>query len=110
MALQGLLIAGGRFEVAERLGGGSFSEVYIGIDRENGRRVCIKFEDSRVEMAQSKREADIYARLQGGVGIPTLYWHGEVEGPEDQQHRQYLALVMQLLGQLLTFLFPYILN
>ena len=104
MALRGLMIAGGRFEVTERLGGGSFSEVYTGIDRENGgRRVCVKFEDSRIEMAQLKREADIYARLQGGVGVPTLYWHGEVEGPDNQQHRQYLALVMQLLGQLLPF-------
>jgi serine/threonine protein kinase len=97
--MQGLVLAG-KYEVGERLGGGSFSEIYAGVDRQaNGRRVCIKFEDMRIEMPQLSNEADIYARLQGGLGIPQLYWHGEIEGPASQQGQRYLALVIELLGQ-----------
>jgi serine/threonine protein kinase len=96
--MQGLHL-GGQYEVGERLGGGSFSEIYAGIDQNcSGRRICIKFEDMRIAMPQLSNEADIYSRLQGGVGIPKLYWHGEIKGPESQQGRSYLALVIELLG------------
>lgn len=104
-------VAGGRFSVGvdaseggktllvERLGGGTFGEVYLGVT-DAGERVAVKVEltvhDARGSSALRGggcllHEGDVYRKLVGCAGVPTVRWFG-MHGSD------YSALVMDLLG------------
>lgn len=81
---------GGRFKCVERIGGGSFGEIYSGVDTKTKKSVAIKFETMKSEIPQLASESVIYKTLSGGVNIPKYYWFGT-----EINHR---AMVIQLLG------------
>ncbi|KAJ3176093.1 casein kinase I [Irineochytrium annulatum] len=84
-------MVGGRWTVdpKERLGKGSFGEVFAGVDTETGAHVAIKREVVS-QRPQLIHEYDIYQKLIGVDGFPQIYHFG-TEGV-------YNALVMERLG------------
>ncbi|XP_009621857.1 casein kinase 1-like protein 11 [Nicotiana tomentosiformis] len=92
-------VVGGKFKLGRRIGSGSFGELYLGVNIQNGEEVAIKLESVKTKHPQLHYESKIYMLLSGGTGIPNLKWFG-VEG-------EYNVMVIDLLGPSLEDLFNY---
>ncbi|KAJ8765175.1 hypothetical protein K2173_011435 [Erythroxylum novogranatense] len=92
-------VIGGKFKLGRKIGSGSFGELYLGINVQNGEEVAIKLESVKTKHPQLHYESKLYMLLQGGTGIPHLKWFG-VEG-------DYNVMVIDLLGPSLEDLFNY---
>jgi len=77
--------------VLERLGGGSFGEVYLGEVVDTKVRVAVKIEPPACVVQSLLHEGKVYRKLQNNRGIPTVQWYG-LHG------RDFAALVMELMG------------
>ncbi|KAK0422369.1 hypothetical protein QR680_007529 [Steinernema hermaphroditum] len=87
----------GKYRLVRKIGGGSYGDVYLGIDNGNGEKVAVKIESYKARLPQLHYESRVYKMLQGGVGIPHLRWYGT--------ERNFNILVMDLLGPSLEDLF-----
>ncbi|XP_031097830.1 casein kinase 1-like protein 10 isoform X1 [Ipomoea triloba] len=92
-------VIGGKFKLGRKIGGGSFGELYLGVNVQTGDEVAVKLEPVKTKHPQLHYESKLYMLLQGGTGIPHLKWFG-VEG-------EYNAMVIDLLGPSLEDLFNY---
>ncbi|CAN4113689.1 unnamed protein product [Withania somnifera] len=92
-------VVGGKFKLGRKIGSGSFGELYLGVNVQNGGEVAIKLESVKTKHPQLHYESKIYMLLQGGTGIPNLKWFG-VEG-------DFNVMVIDLLGPSLEDLFNY---
>ncbi|XP_078166587.1 casein kinase 1-like protein 10 [Carex rostrata] len=92
-------IVGGKFKLGRKIGCGSFGELYIAVNIQNGEEVAVKLEPVKTKHPQLQFESKIYMLLQGGTGVPHLKWFG-VEG-------EYNVMVIDLLGPSLEDLFNY---
>ncbi|KAL7113124.1 hypothetical protein ACP275_04G044200 [Erythranthe tilingii] len=92
-------VVGGKFKLGRKIGCGSFGELFLGVNIQNGEEVAIKLESVKTKHPQLHYESKIYMILQGGTGIPNLKWFG-VEG-------EYNVMVIDLLGPSLEDLFNY---
>lgn len=90
-------VGDGQFIVREKIGAGSFGDVYIGISQDSGREVAIKLESTSSKHPQLRYEMKILKELQGEVGVAELFYYG-VE-------RYFSVLVISLLGNSLEDLF-----
>lgn len=95
-SLKGLIV-GEKYRVEQRIGAGSFGDIYLGVDLKTRDQVAIKIEPLKTEQPQLKLEWKLYSLLAGGKGIPAIHWFGIVG-----EHRM---LVMDLLGSSLEDLF-----
>ncbi|XP_062226160.1 casein kinase 1-like isoform X2 [Phragmites australis] len=89
----------GKFKLGKKIGSGSFGELYLGVNVQNGEEVAVKLESVKSRHPQLHYESKLYTLLQGGTGIPHLKWYG-VEG-------EYNVMVIDLLGPSLEDLFNY---
>jgi serine/threonine protein kinase len=55
-SLNGLVI-NGRFHLVNKIGEGSFGEVYCGIDKKNGKEIAVKTESTKAEFPQIAYES-----------------------------------------------------
>ncbi|CAH9073756.1 unnamed protein product [Cuscuta europaea] len=92
-------IIGDKFKIMRKIGSGSFGELYLGVNLQNGEEVAIKLEPVRTRHPQLHYESKIYSLLQGGTGIPSLKWFGV--------DKDYNVMVIDLLGPSLEDLFNY---
>ncbi|XP_059665728.1 casein kinase 1-like protein 10 [Cornus florida] len=92
-------VIGGKFKLGRKIGSGSFGELYLGVNTQNGEEVAVKLESVKSKHPQLHYESKLYMLLQGGTGIPHLKWFG-VEG-------EYNVMVIDLLGPSLEDLFNY---
>ncbi|CAA2934234.1 casein kinase I-like [Olea europaea subsp. europaea] len=92
-------VVGGKFKLGRKIGSGSFGELFLGVNIQNGEEVAIKLESVKTKHPQLHYESKIYMLLQGGTGIPNMKWFG-VEG-------EYNIMVIDLLGPSLEDLFNY---
>jgi len=86
--------------VLHKINEGAFGEIYIGELLESGKQVAVKMEQQSTAHPQLLSEGNIYRHLQGGLGIPEVYWFGLHEP-------LYNVMVMDLLGHSLQDLFVY---
>jgi casein kinase 1 len=84
------LIVGRKYKVGRKIGSGSFGEIHAATNTVMNTQVAVKLEEIHSSHHQLINEARLILQLQGGPGLPTVYWHG-VEG-------LYNVLVMELLG------------
>ncbi|XP_050681996.1 casein kinase I-like isoform X2 [Leptidea sinapis] len=89
----------GRYRIIRRIGGGSFGDIYLGINIGDGEEVAVKVESLKARHPQLLYESRVYKMLQGGIGIPHIRWYGL-----DRDHN---ILVMDLLGPSLEDLFNF---
>jgi casein kinase I homolog HRR25 len=61
--------------------------VFHGVDLISRQEVAIKLESIEAEHPQLKKEVEVYRRLAGGLGIPSVCWFGK--------ECNYNALVLQ---------------
>lgn len=97
-AVQGSLIAK-RFSLGEKLGAGSFGEVFLGTDLVTNRQVAIKTEPQSAPHRCLSREVTAYRMLAGSNVVPQLLWHGRA-GDRN-------LIVTDLLGPSLDDLFAF---
>lgn len=88
---------GNRFRLQQKIGSGSFGDVYVGLDLATHEQVGIKLESAKSKHPQLQFEAKVYKLLAGGVGIPAVL-HCALEA-------DYHVMVMELLGPSLEDLF-----
>ncbi|KID95606.1 casein kinase I isoform delta, partial [Metarhizium majus ARSEF 297] len=88
-----------RYRVDNKIGEGGFGLVYAGTDTQSGEEVAIKMMHATDELNILQSEAEIYATLSGGTGIPRVMWYGD-EG-------DYYVMVHEMLGPSLEDLFNY---
>jgi serine/threonine protein kinase len=93
---EGNIIVGGKYRIIRKVGSGSFGTVYLGENQATGDDVAVKVESHNSEPQQLLYEARILRELQGGLGIPVLYWSGVVGN--------YNVMVLELLGPCLETL------
>jgi len=92
-------VVGGKFKLGKKIGSGSFGELYLAVNVQNGEEVAVKLESVTSRHPQLHYESKLYMLLQGGTGIPHLKWFG-VE-------REYNVMVIDLLGPSMEDLFNY---
>lgn len=109
------LKVGKKFRLGNKLGSGSFGDIYHGTNVTNGEEVAIKLEPVTSKHPQLNRETKIYRSLNGTgnffylynnfvlisfffvVGVPNVHWFG-TQG-------DYNVMVIDLLGKSLEDLF-----
>ena len=79
------------FKSTDRLGGGSFGQIYKGINLKTKEEVAIKIESKNIETPQLIHESKILKALNDGDGFPKVY----LVTPLDD----VLIMVMELLGK-----------
>jgi serine/threonine protein kinase len=80
----------GRYKLGSHIGTGAYSDVYRGKNVHSSEDVAIKLEDQKNRYPQVIYEGQLIQQLQGGKGIPGVFWCGH-DG-------DYNILVMELLG------------
>lgn len=91
-------VVDGRFEVGKMIGKGSYSDVHIGIDSTDGKKVAIKFEWQKAEKGKRLlHEAELYTSMATGNEVPSIIWAGT--------YGEWNVMVMELLGPSLEDLF-----
>ncbi|RNF00624.1 casein kinase 1, partial [Trypanosoma rangeli] len=96
------LRVGNRFRIGQKIGAGSFGEIFRGTNIQTGEPVAIKLEQVKTRHPQLAFEARFYRILNAGggvVGIPNILFYG-VEG-------EFNVMVMDLLGPSLEDLFSF---
>ncbi|XP_022827711.1 casein kinase I-like isoform X2 [Spodoptera litura] len=93
------LLISGKYRIIRRIGGGSFGDIYLGINISNGEEVAVKVESIKARHPQLLYESRVYKMLQGGIGIPHIRWYG--------YEKDHNILVMDLLGPSLEDLFNF---
>lgn len=89
----------GKYRLGKKVGSGSFGDIYLGKNIQNGDEVAIKLEPSKSRHPQLAYEYRLYRILARKQGIPRVHWFGK-EG-------DYNVLIIDLLGPSLEDLFNY---
>ena len=89
-----------KYRLMRKIGSGSFGDIYLAVNTNNGEEVAVKLESQRAKHPQLLYESKVYRILAGGVGIPKIRWFGQYE-------RDYNVLVIDLLGPSLEDLFNF---
>ncbi|KAJ1558725.1 Aspartokinase [Nowakowskiella sp. JEL0078] len=85
-----MVLVAKRWAVEEKLGSGSFGDVFGAVDIRSGELVAIKRESLERSPLYLQHEFKLYQLLWGGVGVPRVYFFG--------QEGSFNALVMERLG------------
>ncbi|KAF7795075.1 hypothetical protein EIP86_006219 [Pleurotus ostreatoroseus] len=96
--LQGIVIAG-KYQLGNRIGAGTFGDVYLAVNMLSGEEVAVKLESVEAKHPQLPHEADVLRSMAGGGSVPSLRWSGTEGG--------YNAMVVDVLGPSLADLFRY---
>jgi len=70
------MIISNKYEILEKIGEGSFGQIYKGRNIRTGEHVAIKMEPIKNQTQLLKNETKIYQYLAGGDGIPQIKWFG----------------------------------
>ena len=84
-------IIGNNYRLRQKIGSGSFGEIYEAESIKTKTAVAIKFESLEAPIPQLEYESKIYTILTGGPGIPQVKWFGKTQ--------THSALVIDLLGK-----------
>ena len=83
-------IIANKYKIINKIGEGSFGEIYKGQNIRTGEKVAIKMESIESNTKLLKNESIIYQFLNGLPGIPSVKWFGK--------DNKYYYMVINLLG------------
>jgi serine/threonine protein kinase len=86
-----------RFLIGQKIGAGSFGEIYRAKDLKTGEIVAAKLEPKETKHPQLRYEYMVYESIKKGTGFPSVRYFGISE--------MYNVMIMDLLGQSLEALF-----
>ncbi|XP_060662515.1 casein kinase I [Drosophila nasuta] len=89
----------GDYKVLGQFDSGSFGDIFLGVSLNTGEQVAIKVEKAGAPHPQLAYEHRVYRAIRPARGLPQIYFFSE----EDD----YCALVMELLGPSLNYLFEF---
>ncbi|KAF8340154.1 kinase-like domain-containing protein [Amanita rubescens] len=89
---------GRSYWLSSKIGSGSSSDIYLGIDIRTGLEVAIKLESVNARYPRLEYESRVYKALRGLIGMPLFLWYGSTGYGHN-------ALVLELLGSSLEELF-----
>ncbi|KAI6221327.1 Casein kinase I [Aphelenchoides fujianensis] len=69
-------IVGVKYKLKRKIGSGSFGDIYLGINIQNGEEVAVKLESIKARHPQLLYESKVYKILSGGVGVPHIRFYG----------------------------------
>uniref|UniRef100_A0A6C0EW16 non-specific serine/threonine protein kinase n=1 Tax=viral metagenome TaxID=1070528 RepID=A0A6C0EW16_9ZZZZ len=92
------MIIANKYKIIDRLGSGSFSQIYKGENIRTKELVAIKVEPLKNETKMLKHESKIYQYLGNTIHIPQLKWFGT----DDTNY----YMVLSLLGNSLAYIKP----
>ncbi|XP_037684959.1 casein kinase I-like [Choloepus didactylus] len=92
-------IFGRKYKLLQKIGSGSFGDIYLAINITNGEEVAVKLESQKARYPRLLYESKLCKILQGGIGIPYIWWFG--------QEKDCNVLVMELLGPSLEEFFNF---
>ena len=81
----------------QKLDHGAFGEIYLGLNQKTLQEVAVKLEIKSSKHPQLHHETRILKELEGGIGIPKIYYFHQLEN--------YSCLIEELLGPSLENLF-----
>eukprot|EP01061_Rhynchopus_euleeides_P024689 TRINITY_DN397_c0_g1_i6.p1 TRINITY_DN397_c0_g1~~TRINITY_DN397_c0_g1_i6.p1 ORF type:complete len:343 (+),score=125.62 TRINITY_DN397_c0_g1_i6:78-1031(+) len=96
------LRVGLKYKIGQKIGAGSFGDIYQGTNIQTGEPVAIKLEPAKSRHPQLLYESRLYKILNSGsvtIGVPRVYFYG--------QEGDYNAMVIDMLGPSLEDLFNY---
>lgn len=70
-------IVDNKYILQQKIGQGSFGQIYIAIDKDTGERYAVKVEDNNVSVPQLLFEARIYQIMAGSTNVPRLFYQAE---------------------------------
>ncbi|XP_064555459.1 casein kinase I [Drosophila montana] len=89
----------GDYKLMGQFDSGSFGDIYLATSLYTGERVAIKMEKAGIQHPQLAYEYRVYKAIRPALGLPHIHYFCE----EDD----YCALVMELLGPSLNYLFEF---
>lgn len=92
-------LIGGLYFEKSIIGQGAFGQIYLGQNTQTKQMVAIKKEMATCKNPQLAYEAKVYKCLEGGMGIPKVYYQTTSAGAN--------VMVMDLLGPSLEDMFNY---
>ncbi|CAL8133963.1 unnamed protein product [Orchesella dallaii] len=90
----GPILVGDQYQLVTKLGKGSFSEVWLGNNINNGEEVALKTERVGTPFPNLRFENEVYQSFAGGTGIPKVFWYGEL----NNQGILYNVMALERLG------------
>merc|ERR1719300_79450 len=69
-------VVNGRWRLAKRLGFGSFGDIYVAHDEQNGKTYAAKVEKGSTKYPQLKFENKVYRSMYTYNGFPRAHWCG----------------------------------
>ena len=90
---------GGKYKFDKKLGKGAFGALYSGFNIKTNEEVAIKLEKLDCDQPMLAYEAQLYEKLKGQPGIPTMHWFG-VEG-------EFSVIIMDIQGPSINTLFNF---
>jgi serine/threonine protein kinase len=91
------IVIDNRFVLGQKIGAGSFGEIYRATDLKTGELVAAKLEPKDTKHPQLRYEYMVYESIKKGTGFPNVRFFGATE--------HYHVMIMDLLGQSLEGLF-----
>lgn len=85
-----------RYILQQKIGQGSFGQIYIGVDKSTGEKYAIKVEEVNISVPQLIFEARIYQIMSGSTNVPRMFYQAEEEDCN--------VMVIELLGNSLESL------
>mmetsp|Transcript_34144 Transcript_34144/g.67266 ORF Transcript_34144/g.67266 Transcript_34144/m.67266 type:complete len:610 (+) Transcript_34144:43-1872(+) len=95
--MSGSHLIAGTYRIKQRIGRGSFGEIYAGVDVRTNEQVAVKVEELNTKYPQLLDEYQVYRNITATKGFPKVYWCGT--------HNNRTVMVMELLGDSLETLY-----
>ena len=102
----------GRYVIKNKIGSGSFGDVYVAIDIKTQEKVAFKVELSTSLAPKLINESNIYTIFDGAINFPKFYWfgsqskvHNNIKFNNNSSIRENTFMAFELLGKSLKTLF-----
>jgi serine/threonine protein kinase len=86
-----MTVINNKYQIIDKIGNGSFGEIYKGQNIRTKEYVAIKIESTLNNFKLLKNESKIYQYLNGCEGVPRVKWYGKDD--------KYYYMVIELLGE-----------